>query len=176
MREHGHPRPWAPPLLALLVLGTTGVIYDLAPRLVATAALPLYGLTLLLGPGIAFAWLRLRGTAAPTAVAAGLVPLLAWIGKECAAVARIYGVLQGLYYALNPIALGLLGAASLQMVLAESFVRRRTRGRWVLGGVPAVVLLALAGAAVTCTIVAQRYGVTQIHYAYIAGYRRLFGN
>jgi hypothetical protein len=80
-----------------------------------------------------------------------------------------YGLGPGLYYGLNPLACGLLVAAALQMAVVEMLVSH-LRARW-----PLLVVGLVATAGVVYALLASRYGSTIAFYAYLDGYRRLFG-
>ena len=70
----------------------------------------------------------------------------------------------------------MLAAVALQLAVAEVVVRRVRTCRWQIGGGPALVVGVLLLLGVAYALAARTYGVTAAHYAYIAGYRAIFGN
>jgi GNAT superfamily N-acetyltransferase len=175
MREpsrHGFP---AAPAIVLAVWAISLALYDLAPPLVGTIAIIPYGATLVLGASFVYPSMRRRGNGvALSTVAATLVPAL-WMAKECWAMSRMYTVGEALYYALNPIALGLYWAIAVQISVAELLLQRRHRRRWALWS-GAGLTLAVAGAAtVFVAVVAHTHDATVIFWTYVDIDRWLFG-
>lgn len=164
----------APAALALLALASHQ-LYETAPRALAEVAFVPYAAALVFGPAIVYPTLRSRGARVRLAVAGSLLVPFLWLAKECHRVWTVFGLGSALYYALNPLAVGLLVACTLQMAVAELALRRRREGRLRLGGGPAVALgaVALFGAGVGGA--AWRWGPDTIFYAYVALYRYLFG-
>jgi hypothetical protein len=164
------------PLLTLAVAATAVVTYNHAPPAVADVVIYVYAFTLVAGPACVWLWLRGHGAAAAPALAGSLLVPIVWIIKECLAVGQIFSRGEALYYAFNPLALGVLAAVALQLALAELVLRRVRTRRWQISGAPVLVLAVLLLLGVAYAIAAQTYGVTAAHYAYLAGYRVLFGN
>jgi hypothetical protein len=148
--------------------------YQVAPPAVAGVAGVVYAISLMLGPALIYPWSRRHGLSPGYSIAAALVVPALWLGKECWAVGAIFGVVCALYYAANPLALGVLVAAALQMALAEVLLRRATAGRWQLVNGAGPTLAGIALLAGGYALAAARYDHTIIFWAYIALYRRLF--
>jgi hypothetical protein len=167
-------RLWRPPLLLLGVAALCWAVYQRAPRAIAEPAIVPYAAILVLGPSLVYPWLRRRG-AAPSraALACGLVPA-AWLAKELYRVSGVFSAAEALYYATNPLALGLFTAGALQMAVWELCLERARAGRWRprsgAGLVVAAVLLLAGGFA----LAAGDSGGRDFFYAWIDVYRALF--
>jgi hypothetical protein len=72
---------------------------------------------------------------------------------------------QGAYYALSPLAVGLLAAVVVQVALAEIALGRIRRGRWELRGWPAVALAIVFGSAAAVAIATRRTGPTAVDWS-----------
>jgi len=149
--------------------GLAGVV----PAWLADWLLPAFAVFLVGGPSLLYPWLRRRGSGVAGAGAGALCTPLVWLAKECAAVGRLFGVGPGLYYAVNPIAFGLLTAGAVQMAVAEIVLGRRAgnaapRGAWT-------ILLAVAALAAGYAALVARRDPTMPFWLYVEGYRRLFG-
>ena len=165
---------WTAAALAVAAAAASFAAFQLAPGPVATVVGPLYAATLVLSPALVYPWSRRHGlTPAGAAAAALAVPLL-WVMKECAAMARVFSAGEALYYALNPLALGVLTAAALQMAVAELLLRRAATGRWRVANGAGATVAVIALLAATYGVLAARYDPTLIFWAYIDGYRWLF--
>jgi hypothetical protein len=166
---------WVAPAAVVVVAGASFAAYQTAPPAVANAVAIVYAASLVLGPACVYPWTRRRGAAPAVAAALSLAVPLLWLGKECWAVGGVFGPAEALYYAANPLALGLIVGAGLQMALAELLLRRADSGRWQLANGAGLVLAAIALLAGAYGVAAARYDPTVIFWAYIALYRRLFG-
>lgn len=147
-----------------------------APPGVASAAVAVYAASLLVGPSAVFAVLRRGGSRAGRAAAAALgIPLL-WLAKELVRVTAVHPLAESLYYALNPVAVGVYCAALVPMALVETELRRREGAtlRERLRGWPGRVLWAFALLAVAAVVVGHDNGGREIFYGYVALYRLLF--
>ena len=180
MPEGGTPsaangRVW-PPFITLLVIAVgTFVLYNTSPPAVANVAAIPYAISLACGPLLVYPWLRRRRISARKATAAALgVPVL-WLVKECYNAGTVFGFRETIYYAFNPIALGLFAWAALQLAAAEIVIQRLETGRWRFASGAGAVLLVVALLGALYIPIARRHGVTAIFYAYIALYRYLFG-
>jgi hypothetical protein len=168
----GRARLWTAPLLLLGVAVASCAVYDRAPPAVANFAILPYATCLVLAPALLYPWLRRRGAGKGTAAAGSLVMLAAWLAKELWQVSAAFPPLDSLFYALNPVCLGLLVAALLQMALAELVLRWR-RGAPARG--PALLAAAILLLASGVGLAARGSGGREIFYAYVALYARLFG-
>jgi hypothetical protein len=176
MREpsrHGLP---ATPAIVFAVWAISLALYDLGPPLVGTIAIVPYCATLVLGTSFAYPAMRRRGNGvALSTVAAALVPAL-WMAKECWAMSRMYTVAEALYYALNPIALGLYWVIAVQISVAELLLQRRHGRRWAALHSGAGLTLGVAGAAaVFVALVIYTHDATVIFWTYVDIDRWLFG-
>jgi hypothetical protein len=144
-----------------------------APR-VAERALFVYAGCLLLGPSLAYGLLRRGGSApGPSAAIALAIPGL-WLAKELWRVSAVHPLAESLYYALNPISLGVLCAAAVPMALVEIGMRRRREGAWRPGGWPGATLAGFALLAGAAAAIGHDSGGRDIFYTYLALYRTLF--
>jgi hypothetical protein len=133
----------------------------------------LYAVCLLAGPCLTYAALRRTDGDAGRAAAFALgIPLL-WLAKELHRVTGVHPPLESLYYALNPVSVGVFGAAVVPMALVE-VARRRGRGVRRLAGWPGVTLGVFVALAVAAAIVGHDNGGREIFYGYVALYRWLF--
>lgn len=167
-------RGWLPPLLVLALAAGSWAAYQRGPRAVAEIAIFPYAASLVLGPSLVYPWLRRAGAGTGRAVAASLIVPALWLLKECYRVAGVFSTAEALYYASNPLSLGLLTGCALQMALGELCLERARGGRWRLAsgaGLVVAAVLVLAGAFV---LVAGDSGGRDLFYAWIALYRRLF--
>jgi hypothetical protein len=165
---------WTAPAVAIAIAVASFGTFQLARPAIADLVGPLYGASLVLSAGFVYPWSRRRGLQPAGAAAAGLAVPLLWVAKECWAVGRVFSIAEALYYAFNPLALGVLVAAALQMAVAELWLRRSATGRWQIAngaGLTIAVIAILAGA---YGVVAARSDPTRIFWAYIALYRWLF--
>lgn len=167
-------RGWLAPLGVLVVALAGFGIYNHAPPAVADVAIFPYAIALVLGPAVVYPALRVRGAPAGRAGAAALFVPLLWLVKECVRVSAVHGVAESVYYAFNPLCLGLFVGAALQMAIAELVLRRVRNGRWRLGGAPGWVIGGVAALAGAFAAVAVHDGPDVVFYAYIALYRWLF--
>ena len=165
-------RAWAVPLgVNALAVGAWWT-YNHAGRTLAEIAIVPYALCLVLGATPVYAALRSRRGAATAASAALVLPLL-WLVKEMQRVAAVFGPGPALYYALNPLSVGLFCGVALQLAGVE-LVRRRRRGEGGLGGWPGVVLGGIALLALGAWLVGRDSGGRDLFYGYVAVYRALF--
>jgi hypothetical protein len=176
MAEAGSARLWPAPALVLAVTVTSFTLYNNAPPAAANRLIVPYLGSLVLGPSLVYPWSRWRGAGAGrAALAALLVPFL-WLVKEVHRVSEVFSLGEGLYYALNPLALGLFAAAALQMALTELLWRRARLRRWDLVSAPGLTLAAILLLAGSFAMATRGSGARAVFYAYIAVYRRLFGD
>lgn len=164
-----------PAALVLAWLGGLAVV-DRASSRVATVVMPLYAAILVLGAAAVYPAMRRRGAGVGVATAGALAVPLLWIAKECWAMSRLYTAAEAAYYALNPVALGLVAAAAVQMAAAELILRRRRTGRWSFRNGAGLALGAVAIAGVLVAFAVRRVGSTAVFWAYVQGHRRLFGD
>jgi len=174
------PRPGSGSLLAAPagVLAGTAVcfaLYNHASRAVAEVAILPYAASLGLAPAFLYPWLRSRGAGAGATIAGSLCVYLAWLVKEGVRIERLYGLGGAVYYALNPLSLGICLLLVLEMAVAEILVRRRREGRWRFGGGPAWALAAVGGVGGAMAGVALGSAPQELFYTYVAGYELLFG-
>jgi hypothetical protein len=167
-------RTWAAPAALVALAVASLAAYQIAPPAAANVAGVVYAASLVLGPSLVYPWARRGGLAPSGAVAAALAVPLLWLAKECWAVGRVFGIGEALYYAFNPLAVGILVAAALQMAVAELLLRRIDGGRWQLANAAGLVVAGIALLAAAYGVAAARSDATIIFWAYIALYRRLF--
>lgn len=172
-----HRAPVVRPAALVLVAWLASLaLVDLVPSPgVADIALPVYASLLLLGPSFVYPVARRRGAGAGAAIAGALLVPVLWTVKECAAVARLYSFGEGLFYALNPLSLGLFGAVAVQVSVAEIALRRLRNGRWQAAGWPAALLACIALQAVLVLLATRRSGPTAVYWGYVGLHRWLFG-
>jgi hypothetical protein len=164
----------AVPLAVAFTAAGSWLVYEHASPRVADLAIVPYAFCLVLGPALVYPAVRRGGGSAGAAAAwALLVPAL-WLAKEMARVTAVFSVAEALYYAMNPIALGLYAAAALQMAVAELAIRRARAGAWRFAGWPAATLATLAVLGAAATAVGADSGGRDIFYGYVALYRALF--
>lgn len=159
---------WRTPLGLLALAAASFALYQTAPRAVAEVAIVPYTACLVLGPSWVYPRLRRRGASAGATVAASLLTPLAWLGKEAVRVSAVFGPAETLYYAFNPVSLGVFTAAATQMAGWELAVGRARR-------TPVLVLTLVLAAAALFFALAGDSGGRELFYGYIALYRRLFG-
>ena len=159
---------WRRPLALLAVAAASFALYRTAPRAVAEAAIVSYAACLVLGASWVYPRLRRDGASIRAAVAASLLLPVAWLLKEALRVTAVFTPAETLYYALNPISLGVFTAAACQMAAWELAVGSARRG-------PLLVLGVVLAAAGILALMAADSGGREIFYGYIAGYRLLFG-
>jgi hypothetical protein len=175
MSERGAAGHWRVPALLLCVAATSFLLYNAASPSIANVAIFPYAASLVLGPSLVYAWLRRDGASIRAAVCAALVLPFLWLVKEGYRVTAVFSVGEAVYYAFNPLSLGLFTAAAFQMASAELLLRRARRGRWELATGPALTLLAIVSAVAVFAILARESGGREVFYAYITLYRHLFG-
>jgi hypothetical protein len=151
-------------------------IAEWAPSWVAGKILPAFAIALVFGPSLLYPVLRLRGASSRAAIPAGLLLATVWTALECYRTAQVFSIGEGLYYALNPLMQGFATVLALQIALWEIAVRSIRRSPRALRGWPVGVLATVAAFWTAVGIANYGRDVTAIHYAYIEGYRRLFGN
>jgi hypothetical protein len=166
---------WLPTLVLAGIVGLSFAAYNTAPPAVANVVVFVYAGSLVLGPSVIYPWLRGGGASAGRAAVGSLFVPLLWIVKECLAVSRVFGFAESLYYAFNPLALGLMFAAALQMSVAELLARRRRHGRWEVRNGAGLPLVVLGVVAASFALVAVREDPSYVFWVYIEIYRRLFG-
>lgn len=164
-----------PVALVLAWLGGLAVV-DHASAPVATLVMPLYAAIIVLGAAGVYPAMRRRGAGVGVAAAGALAVPLLWIAKECRAMSRLYTPGEAAYYAVNPVALGLLAAAAAQMAAAELLLRRRRTGRWSVRNGPGFLLMAITLIAGLAALVTRHAGPTSVFWTYVQGHRRLFGD
>jgi hypothetical protein len=165
------PRLWTPPALCVALAAGAFTVMRTAPPAIAGGSALVYAACLVFGPGVVYVVLRRRGAPARRAVAGALLVALLWLAKECWAIWNVFGWREAVYYAVNPLALGLLTAAALQMALAEILLRRARERRWqVVNGAGAVVL-AVALLAAAYASVALRHDASYIFWVYVSIHR-----
>jgi hypothetical protein len=148
-------------------------LYQHRSPAVAGRVIVVYTACLLAGPCLIYAALRRRDGGAGRAAAFALgVPLL-WLAKELYRVTGVHPPLESLYYALNPISVGVFCAALVPMALVE-VARRPGPGARRLAGWPGVTLGVFAALAVGAAAVGHDNGGREIFYGYVALYRWLF--
>jgi hypothetical protein len=160
------------PLALVAVVAGSYAVSRTAPPTVAQGSLVPYSLGLLLGPSLVYPWLRRRDASQGGALLGALLVPALWLLKECRRVAAVHGVAQSLYYVLNPLCVGVLAFAALQMAVAEIWLRRGT-GRSMWG--PLAVVGGFAAMALSSFLFARAYGAQSIFYAYVALHARIFG-
>ena len=89
---------------------------------------------------------------------------------------RLYTPGEAAYYALNPVALGVLTAAAVQMAAAELVLRRLRTRRWSFRNGAGLLLVGVALGAGLVALATRRSGPTAVFWTYVAGHRRLFGD
>jgi len=168
-------RRWPAPAGALLAAAACFALYERAPRAVAEGAIVPYAALLALAPAFVYPWLRRRGARPGPAAAGALAVYAAWLVKEGLRVGRLYGLGGALYYAANPLSVGILLFLSLQMAGAELVRRRLATGRWRPLGGAGVVLAGVAAVVGAMAAVAATSDPSNLFYAYIDLYARLLG-
>ncbi len=167
-------RALGPPLALLLLWLATLAAVDLAPAPVAGGAMLPYAAVLLLGAAVVHPAMRRRGASVACAAAGALLMPTLWVAKECWAMGRLYTPAEAFYYAFNPVALGVLAVATVQISAAELILRRRRAGRWSFRNGAGLTLAAITLAAALVAVVAWRSGPTAVFWTYVAMHRRLF--
>lgn len=166
---------WGLPLLLAGITSLGFAAYNSAPPAIANFVVFLYAGSLVLGPSIVYPRLRRAGSPVERAVAGAIFVPLLWILKECFAMWRIFGLGETLYYAFNPLALGLFFAAAFQMAACELILRRSWHRHWDLRSGAGMTLLLLLATAGSYALVAWREDPSFIFWLYIEIYRHLFG-
>ena len=167
--------PWLGPIAALGLTAAAGVGSALARRPLADLGLALYAGGIVLGPPLAFAWQRARGGRGSTAALAAAAIPAAWMAKECYETALVFGAAPALYYAFNPIHVGLVSWEAVSLAAVELVLRRRRAGRWIAGGVPGAVCAGFLLLALTTAVFIRLRGALGVFDLYLAGFRWLFG-
>jgi len=167
---------WVAPLILLALAAASFVAYNTATSTAADEYIYVYALSLLVGPACVWLWMRNRDASMLQALLGCLLVPVAWVLKECVAVGQFFSPAEALYYAFNPLVVGLFAAVALQVAVGEVLLRRVRTGRWQILGGPGLVIGVILLLAATYAVTARTYGVTAAYYAYIAGYRALFGN
>jgi hypothetical protein len=171
----GRPRRARAVVVGVFMLGSGAwLLYQHGTPALAERVLFVYAGCLLLGPSLVYGILRGAGSSPGRSTAIALAVPVLWLAKELWRVSAAHPWLEALYYALNPISLGVFCAAGVPMALLEIALRRWREGAWRLGGWPGATLagfLLLAGAAAA---VGRDSGGRDIFYAYVALYRVLF--
>ncbi|MGI9592100.1 MAG: hypothetical protein ACR2P8_12080 [Myxococcota bacterium] len=162
-------RGWRAPLALLALAAASFALYQTAPRAIAELAILPYATCLVFGASFVYPRLRLRGATAGASIAASLLLPCVWLLKEAARVSAVFGPGETLFYAFNPISLGVFAAAAFQMAGWELAVGRARR-------TPTLVLAGLVGAAAAVWIATGDSGGRDLFYGYIAAYRALFGS
>jgi hypothetical protein len=176
MVEGPGARIWLAPALVLGLAAMSFALYQTASPAVASVAIVPYAASLLLGPSLVYPWLRGAGASGGRAVAASLLVPALWLLKEGYRVTAVFSIREAVYYAFNPISLGLFAAAAVQMALAELLRRRAHSGRLEWASGPAAVLAAILVLGLVFAVAARGSGGREVFYAYIALYRHLFGD
>jgi hypothetical protein len=166
---------WALAVLTPIVAAASYILYNTAPAAVANVAIVPYAATLLLGPTLIYPSMRTADAPIASAVRASLWTPALWVAKECWAASKVFTPAETAYYALNPLALGLLVAAATQMALCELVLRLLRGPKIRLASGPLPILLVVACLAAGYVAAARGHGETFVFYAYIDLYRRLFG-
>jgi len=166
---------WALAVLTPVVASASYVLYNAAPAAVADVAILPYAAALLLGPALVYSSMRTADASIGSAVRASLWTPALWLTKECWAVSKVFTAAETAYYALNPLALGLLVAAATQMALCELVLRLLRGPKIRLASGPLPILLVVACLAAGYAAAARDDGGTFVFTAYIDLYRRLFG-
>lgn len=174
MRER-RASPWLPPVLLLAVAAASWILYDRGPPDVARRVIVLYAASLVAGPSLVYPWMRARGASTGTAVAGALVVPFAWIAKEGYRITAVFTFWEAVYYALNPLALGLYLGVAAQISLWELAWRRPWSEGWRSATGPAVGLGAVALVAGALVLAGRESGGAEIFYTYVAIHGRLFG-
>ncbi len=165
-------RTWAVAALVPAVAVGSCSLYEAGPPAVANAAFLPYAALLLLAPALVHPWLRSHGVAVAPAAAASLSLAVGWLAKELWAVSAVYPIAETLFFALNPVPLGLLLASTFQIAVAELWIRSRS-GAPRRGPAAVVGAILLLGALVA--VAARGSGGREIFYAYVALHAHLFG-
>jgi len=177
MPERTAPHGRRAPLVAggVFALGVCAwLLYQHGSPEVADRVIFAYAAVLLVGPGLVYAVLRCDGASSRRSALVALgIPGL-WLAKELWRTSAVHPLAETLYYALNPIALGVYSAALVPMALVEVGLRRRCEGVWRPGGWPGAVLAAFALLAAAAAAVGANSGGRQIFYDYVAVYRAIF--
>ncbi len=163
--------PWRLPVALVSLTGLSWAVYQSAPPRIAELAIVPYTACLIFGAGLAYPAARRAGAGTAGALLAGLAIPTLWLGKEMVRVTAVFPAGQALYYALNPLSVGIFVAAWSQMAVAELCLQRRSGAR---AGWPVAVLLGVAALAAAAWVVGHDSGGRDLFYGYIAGYRRLF--
>jgi hypothetical protein len=174
---------WRPGFGAVAAIYAVGLlswrVANHGPPHAAGVAIAVYAAGLLLGPSVVYAVLRRGGSRVGRAASVALgIPLL-WLVKELVRVSAVHPPAESLYYALNPVAVGVYCAAVVPMALVEVEFRWRSEGpsrREAVRGWPAWVLGAFVLLAATAAAVGYDNGGREIFYAYVALYRVLFSS
>ena len=167
-------RAWQPTLAVLAVALAAGALGRGAPLAVANVGMVVFGITLVLGPSIVYPLVRRTGLPAAGATAWALVLPLIWVAKECIATARVHGAAAGLFYAGNPVAVGLLVGAACQASAWELGLRRVAEGRWRFANPAGGVLVTVLVMGALIGFLTHADGGRAVFYWYMALYRHLF--
>lgn len=133
-----------------------------------------YAAYLLAGPSVIYVAARRAGAPARRSLLLTLgVPLL-WLAKELWRVTAVHPVAEALYYALNPVSLGVFSVALVPAAAIEIGLRRRRTGAWRPGGWPGLTLAAFVLLAASAAVAGHGNGGRELFYAYIRLYRFLF--
>ncbi len=174
MREPGEPsraRGWIAAAAVPGVAVASCAAYDAAPPPVADVAILPYAALLLLAPAFVHPWLRAHGVSLAASAGAALALCLGWIAKELWAISAVYSPGETLFYALNPVPLGLFTASVFQIAVAELCLRQR-RSLPLRG--PALVVAAILLLGLGVALAARGSGGREIFYGYVALHARLF--
>ena len=167
-------RFWSSPFVLAVVAILSLIAYNTAPPSIANFVIFLYAGSVVLAPSIVYPWLRHTGRTVGKAIAGSLFVPLLWVAKECFLMSPLFSAGESLYYAFNPLALGLFFAAALQMAVSELGLQRLRLGSWDLrngAGLTLLLLFALAG---SYAMIAWREDPSYIFWVYIDIHRRLF--
>lgn len=117
-----------------------------------------------------------RGASLGERVLASVISPFIWATKESLLLLESYGILESLYWYLNPLNFWLICLMALQMgiggIVARGVLRRR--GEAVTAATPAS--LALIAVSVAAVVSAYAWGKGEnLYVIFLAGYRALFG-
>jgi hypothetical protein len=176
MREAGRSarRAWLPPALLLGAAAASWVAYNHSAPALAHRVVPVYAACLVAGPSLVYPWMRAWGASAAAAGAGAWLVPCAWLVKEGWRITAVFSVPEAVYYAFNPLALGLYVAVLFQIGVWELVMRRPWNRGWRLARGPALALLALLGLSAALSLLGRGSGGSEVFYAYSALHARLF--
>jgi hypothetical protein len=171
----GVGRRWSAPVGALLLAAASLLVYDRAPPAVAEVAIVPYALALTLAPSFIYPWLRRHGVGTCAATGGALCVFAAWLVKEGHRVQKLYGLAGAVFYAFNPLAVGIALLLVFQIAVAELLLRRRRCGRFELASGPGLALAIVLVIGGSMGALAATGDGSELFYHYVHLYARLLG-